>query len=77
MCGAAKYGPFKWRKNRVNLTTYLGAMKRHIDQVMDGQDIDEESGAHHLGCVMASCSIVLDATRHKTIVDDRILPDHL
>jgi hypothetical protein len=48
-------------------------MKRHIDKVIDGEDIDPESGAHHLGHVMAGCSIVLDACRHGTLIDNRIL----
>lgn len=74
--GASKYGAFNWRRNKVNLTTYLSAMKRHIDQIMDGQDLDDESGVHHLGHVMAGCGIVLDAMRHGTLVDDRVNPQN-
>lgn len=73
-CGAVKYGPRNWVLQKVCLTTYISAMKRHIDQLMDGQDLDCESGVHHLGHVMAGCGIVLDALRHGTLVDDRILP---
>lgn len=70
-CGAIKYGPWNWRDNNVELMTYLGAMKRHIDAVIDGEDIDPESGAHHLGHVAAGCAIVLDARKHGTLVDNR------
>lgn len=72
-CGAYKknYGPWNWRKTKVEIMTYIGAMKRHIDQVVDGEDLDEESGAHHLGCVAAGCAIVLDALKHGTLVDNR------
>lgn len=70
-CGARKYGPWNWRDNNVELMTYLGAMKRHIDVLIEGEDIDPESGAHHLGHVAAGCAIVLDARKHGTLVDNR------
>lgn len=74
MLGAKKYGERNWLATQVEMTTYLSAMKRHIDRVLDGEDIDPESGAHHLGHVMASCSIVLDARRHDALIDNRRLP---
>lgn len=70
-CGAAKYGPWNWREHKVEMMTYLGAMKRHIDQVIEREDIDPESQAHHLGHVAAGCAIVLDAMRHGTLIDNR------
>jgi hypothetical protein len=69
--GAAKYGPWNWRENKVEIMTYLAAMKRHIDCLIDGEDIDLESGAHHLGHVAASCAIVLDAQKCNTLIDNR------
>lgn len=69
--GAEKYGPWNWRGNQVEIMTYLGAMRRHIAAVLDGEDIDPESGAHHLGHVAASCAIVLDARKHGTLADNR------
>lgn len=69
--GAQKYGPWNWRENKVDIMTYLGAMKRHLDAVIEGEDIDPESGAHHLGHVAAGCGIVLDAQKHGTLVDNR------
>jgi hypothetical protein len=71
--GAVKYGPWNWRDNKVELMTYLGAMKRHIDCLIEGEDIDPDTGAHHLGCVAAGCGIVLDARKHGTLVDNRPL----
>jgi len=70
-CGAAKYGPWNWREHKVEMMTYLGAMKRHIDQVIEREDIDSESQAHHLGHVAAGCAIVLDAMQHGTLIDNR------
>lgn len=69
--GAQKYGPWNWRSSQVEVMTYIGAMKRHIDAFMEGQDIDPESGAHHLGHVATGCGIVLDAARHGTLIDNR------
>lgn len=69
--GADKYGPWNWRTNKVEIMTYLGAMRRHIDAVLEGEDLDPESGAHHLGHVAAGCAIVLDALAHGTLIDNR------
>lgn len=71
--GAAKYGPWNWRTNRVEIMTYLGAMKRHIDAIIEREDIDPESGASHLGHIAAGCGIVLDAQKHGTLIDNRPL----
>ena len=70
-CGSVKYGPWNWREHEVQIMTYLGAMRRHIDAVIEGEDIDPESGAHHLGHIAAGCGIILDARRHGTLVDNR------
>lgn len=70
-CGAAKYGPWNWLTNKVELMTYLGAMRRHIDAVMSGEDFDPESGAHNLGHVAAGCAIVIDAAEHGQLIDNR------
>lgn len=69
--GATKYGPWNWRKNRVEMMTYLGAIRRHIDCVINGEDIDPESGAHHLGHVAAGCGIMLDAREQGMLDDNR------
>lgn len=69
--GARRYGPWNWRENKVEMMTYLGAMKRHIDALLDGEDIAPDSGVHHLGHIAASCAIVLDAGKHGTLVDNR------
>lgn len=69
--GAIKYGPWNWRSNRVEMMTYIGAMRRHIDALLDGEDRAPDSGVHHLGHVAASCAIVLDAARHGMLVDNR------
>ena len=69
--GAARYGPWNWRGNKVEMMTYIGAMKRHLDALLDGEDVAPDSGVHHLGHIAASCAIALDAARHGTLVDNR------
>ena len=69
--GATKYGAWNWRDNQVEVMTYLGAMKRHIDQFLNGEDIDPDTGAHHLGHIAANCGILLDADKHGMLVDNR------
>ena len=68
--GAQKYGPWNWRKNRVEAMTYIGAIRRHLDQFLDGEDIDA-SGASHLGHIAASCAILIDAAAAGMLVDNR------
>ena len=61
MEGARKYGPYNWRLKKVKMMIYLAAAKRHIDKVIDGQDLDEESWLPELGHAMASLGIIADA----------------
>lgn len=72
--GKLGYGERNWLQNPVEYMTYLHAMKRHIDCILDGEDIDPESGAHHAGHVMAGCCIILDAKKHGSLFDNRVLP---
>lgn len=69
--GARKYGPYNWRGESVSAMVYLGAMHRHLAAYQDRQDKDDESGASHLGHVMACAAIVLDAASVGKLVDDR------
>jgi len=69
--GADKYGPFNWRHNHVKMSTYIGAMRRHIGEWQEGSDQDHKSGEHPLAHVAASCLIVLDAIKHGAVEDDR------
>lgn len=72
--GADKYGPFNWRAKPVSVSTYVGAMERHLQAYRDGEDIDPESasGATHLGAIGACVGILADAAAHGTLVDDRV-----
>lgn len=75
--GAAKYCAWNWRGNKVQASTYISAMMRHIAAYLDGEDNDAETSAHagqpvsHLANVIASANILIDAKAHGTLIDDR------
>ncbi len=69
--GANKYGPFNWRKDEVNVGTYIGAMKRHLAAFMDGEDLAPDSKLPHLAHVAAGCAILMDALSVGKAVDNR------
>ena len=71
MDGAAKYGPFNWRDNKVKASIYVDAAMRHLNAWFDGEENATDSGAHHLGHALACCAILLDAQETGNMVDDR------
>jgi len=50
--GAAKYRANNWQK--IEHSRYIDALLRHIGAYLDGEDLDPESGLHHLA--HASCN---------------------
>lgn len=69
--GADKYGKRNWRVEPIYASTYVAALRRHIDAWADGLDADLDSGEHPLAHVSATVDVVLDALKHGTLVDDR------
>jgi len=71
--GAEKYGPYNWRQedSSVEYMQYLNAILRHVYALMDGEDHADDSKVHHLGHVIATAGILLDAQGCGTLVDDR------
>jgi len=74
--GADKYDPYNWRAKKIAIRSYVGAMKRHLDAFMEGEDVASDSGCKHLGHVMAGAAILLDAEAHSRWVDDRLALDN-
>lgn len=66
----AKHGPWNWRSQRISLMQHIGAIKRHTDAIVSGEEVDAE-GNDHLGAIMATAGIIADARAHGTLVDDR------
>jgi hypothetical protein len=69
--GSRKYGAFNWRDTNVEAQTYVGATLRHLMAYVDGEDIDPESGNHHLSHAMASLAILVDAMESDKLIDNR------
>ena len=69
--GAAKYGRRNWRLSSILATTYVGAIRRHLNAWADGEDLDPDSGKSHLAHIRACCAVVMDAQDCGTMDDDR------
>jgi hypothetical protein len=69
--GAIKYGRRNWRIDKIRATTYQGAILRHLTAYYDGETYDPDSGENHLSHIMANCMVLLDATEHQSLIDDR------
>lgn len=71
--GALKYGPYNWREQGkpIQARVYTSAARRHLKKWFDGEDNDPESGASHLGHVMACCAILIDAQACGQLADNR------
>lgn len=69
--GARKYGAYNWRTKKVQTLIYCDAIMRHLLAYIDGEDIDKESGKHHLSGVLASAAVLIDATETGNLIDNR------
>lgn len=71
MDGATKYGPYNWRVEPIQARTYVAAIMRHCQAFLDGELSAPDSGILHMGHIMASAAILLDAEMQGTLIDDR------
>lgn len=69
--GARKYGRHNYRVSGVRASVYVDAAKGHIDAYWEGQDIDPDSGLHHVTKAIASLAVLRDAMIQKKYIDDR------
>lgn len=69
--GARKYGRHNYRVAGVRASVYVDAAKGHIDQFFEGEDIDADSGLHHLLKAAASLAVLYDGIVMGNWVDDR------
>ena len=68
--GADKYGPWNWREAGIQLMTYVGAVKRHADAIIDGEWFDPDSGLPHFAHIMAGSAVAIDAWHGGMVNDD-------
>lgn len=51
--GANKYAPKNWQRG-LDKMEILESLQRHVAKLFDGEDIDAESGLHHIGHIMCN-----------------------
>lgn len=69
--GSLKYGRYNWRITGVRSSVYLDALKRHITDYENGEDVDPKTGVPHLANALACLGIILDAKVCDKLNDDR------
>lgn len=68
--GAKKYAPFNWQKG-LSHREILESLKRHLDDLMEGEDFDEESGLEHIGHIQTNAMFYAWMVKHRPDLDDR------
>ena len=61
--GANKYEPDNWKK--VEMWRYRGALMRHWVAWLSGEDLDPETGLHHLDHMMCNLIFIRWMIKHK------------
>jgi hypothetical protein len=69
--GKKGYGPYNWRDDPVEMMIYIDAALRHLLALVDGEELDRDSGKPHLGHAKACLGIIADAQENGTLIDDR------
>lgn len=69
--GSCKYGRHNYRAAGVRASVYYDAAFRHIAAWWEGQDIDPDSGLHHLTKALACLVVLRDSMRQGNWNDDR------
>jgi hypothetical protein len=69
--GASKYGRYNYRDTSATASVFYDAIMRHLVDWYNGEDFAHDSNVNHLGHIMASCAILLDAELNGSFVDDR------
>lgn len=69
--GARKYGRHNWRAIGVRASVYFDAAMRHLAQWWEGEDLDADSGVHHVTKAIACLLVLRDAQIREMCSDDR------
>jgi hypothetical protein len=70
MVGEKKYGRYNYCKGH-KASQLVAAIGRHSQAWFNGEETDPVDGQHHLGSVMACCSMLLRQMELGTMIDDR------
>lgn len=71
--GCLKYGRSNFRAVGVKASIYYDACLRHLIAWFEGEDIDPESGIHHLYKAGACLAVIADAMETGKLNDDRMV----
>lgn len=70
--GALKYGRHNFRAAGVRASVYFDAVVgRHLSQWWEGEDIDRDSGLHHIDKAIAGLMVLRDSMLEGNFTDDR------
>ena len=69
--GDLKYGRYNWRDAGVRASVYYDACMRHLMAWWEGEDIDPDSGEHHIAHAITGLSVLRDAQMQSNCTDDR------
>lgn len=69
--GMLKYGRANFREKGIRITVYTDALERHLNAFLAGEDIDPESGLPHVGKMLSTLAVMVDAMALGNVVDDR------
>lgn len=69
--GACKYGAHNFRVAGVRSSVYYDALMRHTMAWWEGQDIDPDSGLHHVVKAISTLIVLRDAMINDMLTDDR------
>jgi len=69
--GLLKYGRNNFRKKPIKASGYVAAILRHALAYLEGEDEAQDSGVSHLGHILATAAIMVDAQAAGTFIDDR------
>lgn len=72
--GDLKYGRFNWREAGVRGSVYYDAALRHLAAWYEGEDIDPDSGIHHIAHAICGLSVLRDSIIRDNWSDDRPPP---
>lgn len=68
--GAEKYADHNWKRGFA-WSLAEGALMRHFAAFMEGEEIDEETGSHHMAAVAFHALALLYFKEHHRDLDDR------
>ncbi len=70
--GCDKYQDHNWRKG-IKWSRVFGALMRHSWAFWRGEEIDSESGLHHMAHAAWNCLTLINYSKYRKDFDDRFL----